>query len=1198
MRVFSPRRQVLYNTAMQSQPPALFNPLTAPLTGVNLVEASAGTGKTWNIAALFVRLLIDESAGIPPLVEQVLVVTYTKAATAELRSRLRTRLREALTALDQPGDDVWLESLLAPYRADVALLARTRLRLTAALSGFDAAAIYTIHGFCQRVLSDAAFESGQPFNAELVPDEDDALRQLAEDFWRLHIVYHPHYAPLVAAGSETPEQWLNEVRPYLGKPYLHKITPDGAKLAEAGAARDAAWQALCADGLDAGVAAFWAQFDNLSQVKYKLATYQALFAWLNEQIQLTDSAPEPDDNQLKALLRLTPESLLAGTKKGKTAPEHPLFARVGDWMAADAQLNEARRLQLAALKLHLIDWLDTESARQRHIRRQRRFDDLLSDLAAALADAGYGAALARHIADSWRVALIDEFQDTDPLQYAIFQAGFIEQGRPLFLVGDPKQAIYSFRGADIFAYLAARRDAARQFTLTDNHRSVAALVAGVNALFARHQPFLLDIPYLPVRAAAERGQLIDGDDTPPLVWQWGGTPEKALSKADAEQQATARSADSIAGLLTRNARLVRGDVSRVLDGGDIAVLVANHRQGDLIRAALAARGVASVSLTQESVFASPEAVELLALLRAWQEPGDARLLRAALATELIGLNATDLYALESNPAEWERRQSALAKDRELWLSQGFMAAWRQCFVRERLAERLLPLPDGERRLTNLTHLTELIQQTAEQKTGIAPLMAWLAQSVAEPPQGEATLQRLESDASLVKIATIHAAKGLQYAVVYCPFLWDGRLLPKMPAFWRYHRDGTSYLTPDALASAEQREASENELFAEKLRLLYVALTRAEHRLVIDWQAVSGMESAALSWLLHGEGCGSLEDLKKQVKDKAPSEILADLYRLAAANPDAMRLSAEPPPPASVPRRQQTAGELHARTLARRIVTPWRVTSFSALTPQHAPVDLESPDHDSTPSVPVERVTPRHDRFGFPRGTQAGSCLHAIMENLDFTAGPDSQRQTVAEWLGRYGFGDEWLDVGCELIQATLDAPLDVGVTLAQIPPTHCLAEMQFNLPLAPLRAEALRELLTDENNGLHPVCRAAAATLDFRTVSGFLKGFIDLIVLHDGRYYLIDYKSNHLGDTLADYRPDALADAVADAHYYLQYLIYCVALRRYLKTRQIDYHSAFGGVRYLFLRGLDGQGNGTWRDLPDQRLLDGLEDLLGYPQRT
>lgn len=1178
---------------MQSQVPNLFNPLTVPLTGVSLVEASAGTGKTWNIAALFVRLLIDESAGTPPLLEQILVVTYTKAATAELRSRLRARLREALTALDQPGEDGFLESLLAPYRADAALHARTRLRLTAALSGFDAAAIYTIHGFCQRVLSDAAFESGQPFNAELVADEDDALRQLAEDFWRRHIVYHPYYAPLVAAGRETPGQWLNEVRPYLGKPYLHKIMPDGAKLVEAAAARDTAWQALCRDGLDAGMAAFWAQFDNLKQNQYRAPTYQALFDWLAAQMTQDDAAPEPDDTQMKALLRLTPASLLAGAKKGKTPPAHPFFARIGDWMVADAQLIEARRLQLAALKGQLIDWLDAESARQRHIRRQRRFDDLLSDLAAALADTDYGAALARHIADTWRVALIDEFQDTDPLQYAIFQAGFIEQGRPLFLVGDPKQAIYSFRGADIFAYLAARRDAAQQFTLTDNHRSVAALVDGVNALFARHQPFLLDIPYLPVRAAAERGQLVDGSDTPPLIWQWGGTPEKALNKAEAEQQAAARTADSIAGLLTGNARLVRGDNSRALDGGDIAVLVANHRQGDLMRAMLAARGVASVSLTQESVFVSPEAAELLTLLRAWYEPGDARLLRAALATELIGLNAADLYALESNPAEWERRQNAFAQDREVWFSQGFMAAWRQCFARERLAERLLPLPDGERRLTNLSHLIEQIQQAAEQKTGSAPLIAWLAQSVAEPPQGEATLQRLESDASLVKIATIHAAKGLQYAVVYCPFLWDGRLLPKMPAFWRYHHDGVSYLTPDALATAEQRAASENELFAEKLRLLYVALTRAEHRLVIDWQAVSGMDSAALSWLLHGEGCDSLETLKAQVKDKTPAEILADLHRLTTANPGAMRLSVEPPPTTSVPRRQQRSGELHARTLARRIMTPWRVTSFSALTPQHAPVDLESPDHDSAPATPLERAVPRYDRFGFPRGTQAGSCLHAIMENLDFTAGPDSQRQTVAEWLGRYGFGEEWLDAGCELIQATLHAPLDKGVTLAQIPPAQGLAEMQFNLPLAPLRAEPLRQLLVDENNGLHPVCRAAAARLDFHRVSGFLKGFIDLIVQHDGRYYLIDYKSNHLGNALTDYRLDALAVAVADAHYYLQYLIYCVALRRYLATRQIDYHSAFGGVRYLFLRGLDGQGNGVWRDWPDETLLDGLEKLFG-----
>lgn len=1178
--------------------PDLFNPLTAPLTGVSLVEASAGTGKTWNIAALFVRLLIDESNGVPPLLEQILVVTYTKAATAELRTRLRSRLREALAALDQPGTDDWLESLLAPYRTDPVLLARTRLRLLAALSGFDAAAIHTIHGFCQRVLSDAAFESGQPFSAELVPDEDTTLRQLAEDFWRINIVYHPYYAPLVAAKKETPESWLNEVRPYLGKPYLSKTKPDTTQLVETIAARDTAWQVLCRAGtLASGIELFWSNFDSLKQNLYKVPTYQTLFEWLTTQVLTPNAAPDPDDGQCKALMRLTPDALSQGVKKGKTPPEHMLFVQIADWLTANTQLTEARQLQLAALKLQLIDWLDTESARQRHIHRQRRFDDLLSDLAAALTDARHGQALARHIADTWHVALIDEFQDTDPLQYAIFQHGFIEQDRPLFLVGDPKQAIYSFRGADIFAYLAAREDASQHYTLTDNHRSVTELVDSVNALFQRRQAFLLDIPYLPVRAAAERGQLQDTANLQPLVWQWGGTPEKAFNKADAEKQAAERTADSIAGLLLRaetgEACLVNGEDKRSLDGGDIAVLVASHRQGDLVRSALRERGVASVSLTQESVFASPEATELLILMRAWYEPGDSQLFRSAMATELIGLNAADLYVLENNAAEWERRQLALMSDRQVWLTQGFLAAWRQCFTREGMAERLLPLPDGERRLTNLTHLTELIQQTAEQKSGLAQLIVWMTECVAEPPNGEAALQRLESDASLVKIATIHAAKGLQYAVVYCPFLWDGHLLQKSPAFWRFHRDGVSHLVADAMVSGDQRESSENEQFAEKLRLLYVALTRAEHRLVIDWQPVSGMETAALSWLLHGQDCDSLEALKKQVKDKSPSEILADVYRLVSAQAPSMCLCTEPPPSARLSQRQHIQNELDVRTLTRRIVTPWRVTSFSALTPQHTFVDHEAPDYDNASIEPVAEVEPGFDRFSFPRGTRAGSCLHAIMENLNFTDGPDVHRQTIQTLLSRFGFDDIWLDAACELVQATLEAPLDDGIRLADIPPAQCLAEMQFNLPLAPLRAEALRELLMSEASNLHPACRAAAAALDFKTVSGFLKGFIDLIVQHNGRYYLIDYKSNHLGNSLNDYRPDALASAVADAHYYLQYLIYCVALRRYLTMRGIDYHACFGGVRYLFMRGLNGEGNGVWCDRPDEALLDGIERLFG-----
>ncbi|MCW3479992.1 exodeoxyribonuclease V subunit beta [Neisseriaceae bacterium JH1-16] len=1182
-----------------------FSPLDVPLTGVNLVEASAGTGKTWNIAALFVRLLLEAQPGEaqPASVEQILVVTYTKAATAELRARLRARLAEALAALDADEvGDAYLVELLAPYREDDELRGTARARLTAALTGFDAASIYTIHGFCQRVLTDAAFESGQPFDAELVADDEAPLLELADDFWRQRVLGDPLYARLLAAHGDTPDAWLAAVKPYLAKDYLTLVTPPPGQLAEREAVRRAAWQVLCAApaSIDAGAAAFWDGFAALKGNLYKQPTYQRLFGWLTG-IALPDTAPPTlGSDTLKALGRLTQQGLADGAKKGQTPPEHPLFARIGDWLAAELAWQDAVAEEVARLKIELIRWIDTELAARRRAARQRRFDDLLTDLATGLRDPVSGPLLAEHMARSWQLALIDEFQDTDPVQYAIFRAGFIERGRPVFLVGDPKQAIYSFRGADIFAYLAARDDAGARYTLSTNHRSTDQLVAAVNALFAREQAFLLDIPYQPVASAGGRGTLTLDKDLAPLTLQWlSPEQDKPLSKDRAAKLAAASSSDAIAGLLVDaaegGARLTRDGNNRALKGGDIAVLVSTHRQGELVRAALAERGVASVALTQESVFSSREAKELAALLRAWVDPAHEGRLRAALATELIGLTAAELVELIDDETGWETRQGAFAADHARWRDAGFMAAWRQAFVRERLAERLLPLPDGERRLTNLAQLTELIQQQSEQLAGPAPLLAWFEACVVNPPAGEEAMMRLESDAALVKIVTIHASKGLQYPLVFCPFLWDGALSRQDTAFWRYRDGGETRLVPDELAGDADHLASDSETLAEKLRLLYVALTRAEHRLVIGWTRASGMETAALSWLLHGEGTNSLEGLRELKDELSHDRLVADLHRFAGANPGAVRLQSELPTPARLAREESDAAEWHVERLERPIFTPWRVTSFTGLAQHGSRHAAEAPDHDRLVARPVESADPAEpvfDRFSFPRGARPGTCLHAIFENIDFTASPEAHAPVIAEQLARAGFGEEWHGAAADIVARTLVAPLDPGARLAEVPNRRRLVELEFLLPLQPLQAEKLSEILVDPAHGLHPACRAAAATLDFRRVEGYLKGFIDLVAEAEGKLYLVDYKSNHLGDAPDDYGTEQLAEAIAREHYYLQYLIYTVALRRYFATRGLDFGQRFGGVRYLFLRGLDETGRGVWRDMPSDGLLAALDQLF------
>ncbi|WP_028534755.1 exodeoxyribonuclease V subunit beta [Paludibacterium yongneupense] len=1167
--------------------------LTCPLDGVNLIEASAGTGKTWTIAALYTRLLLEGEA--PPPVERILVVTYTRAATAELRSRLRRRLDEMLAVLDgAASSDSFLTGLAARFAGE-AERALARRRLTAALTGFDAAAIYTIHGFCQRVLTDAAFESGQTFSPELVDNDAQRLARAASDFWRRRVQNDALLAELVAGRGETPQDWLGEVRPFLSRPYLHVRRPDPADLARARARVDSAWQALCRDraGIDAAIGMLLGA-EGLKATSYGDSRRRAMAEALRQRVDGAAGLPPPGEKERKLLEKLTPASLSAGAKKNATPPEHAVFAAVESWLEATAAYREAAASGLAGLKLDLIASIDRQLVDERRSERGRSFDDLLTGLADALADPTGGAALARHVASSFQVALIDEFQDTDPIQYPIFRRCFVEQQRPVFLVGDPKQAIYSFRGADIFAYLAARADAdrGRVYSLDTNRRSVDALVAAVNALFARPQPFVLpDIDYHPVRAAPSSGCRLEvDDDRAPFTVQWldgAGGGERGANKQLASECAVTACGDEIARLLTLaaagGARLVRDDGgARALDGGDIAVLVATHRQGEQVRAALRERGINSVALTQESVFASREAQELLALLRAWAEPGNEGRLRRVLAGVGSGLDAPGLKALCDDESAWEARLALNADDHARWSAQGFMAAWRGYMARERLAERLLPLEDGERRLTNFSHLAELLQSESER--GAMPLLAWFESQVAAPPAGEDAVLRLESDAALVKIVTVHSAKGLQYPVVFCPFLWDGALERKGSAFWRYRSGETPWLVPDALADAEVRAAARSEILAEKMRLLYVALTRAQYRQYLCWGWVQKMETAALSWLVHGEGIGALSALEAQEMDA--TRVENDMRRFVERLPGAAALQSPPPgfvsftPPPAPPR------QFAARTLGRPLYTPWRFASFTSLA--HGGGG-ERPDHDRGATVSDEGGVPL-DRFHFPRGARAGTCLHAIFERIDFAADDATIRGEVERQLALHGIAPEWTDAACDMIRRALSVPLDPDVRLDRVAAGRRLVELEFLLPVTRLDVAALIRVLSDPGNGLAEPLRAAAARLDFHTVRGFIKGFMDLVFELDGKVYLVDYKSNHLGYAADDYSVENLAQSVAREHYYLQYLIYRLALLRYFATRGSSLR--FGGVRYLYLRGLDGDGNGVWRDEPGASLLAGLESVF------
>ncbi len=1183
----------------------VFDVYRAALDRPTLIEASAGTGKTWAVGGLYLRLVVESGLAV----ENILVVTYTKAATAELSGRIRARLAGMLAELRGRGGD---DEFCRTYRErifDPELAAR---RLTHALRCFDDAAIFTIHAFCQRVLTESAFESGMEFATELLPDERDILREIIDDYWRREI--QPAgglWVGFLAGERQTPDAWLMEIAPHIGKQSFLALSP----LADAGGA--AAQEARFAADYEAArrlwltrrgeITALLLEHPGLKANIYNKAKLGEWFAGFDG--YFADAAaglavPEK-------LAKLTPEALLAGTKKDHAPPEHPFFSACAALADSADGLQALFRHKLAALKADLLRYCEAELPARKQARQLVSYHDLLNRLHDAL-HAAHGEHLAQTIRARYPAALIDEFQDTDPVQYGIFRRLYRGQELPVFFVGDPKQAIYGFRGADVHTYLQSYGDTRSHTTQNTNQRSAPPLVGTLNALFGGHaRPFLLEhIGYRPVEATQRPlGELqVDGDDGLAFrfhLFEQPGGGDKPLAKDQANRLAARDCATEIVRLLNLaaqgKARLTKNGATRPLGGGDIAVLVPAHRQGRLVQEELTRRGVTSVRYGQENVFASREAAELECVLLAVAEPGRESLVRAALAAGLGGAAASGIYALGEDERAAEQVADAFSRYHELWRDHGFMRFFRSWLEEQGVAQCLLRCQDGERRLTNLLHLAELLQVESHARQGMDALLGWLSRAIRSPrSDDEGALLRLESDAERVRIVTIHASKGLEYPVVFCPFLWDGRLWQKNESAVVFHDPAQENRPTLDLGSAEfgmHKSLASEERLAEKLRLLYVALTRAQYRCVVAWGHVREMESSALAWLLHdtGKAPEPLAALAEQFAGMSAAAIAQAVRDFAARAGACVAVEAcrgDDKHYAPVGEIRQT---LAALPFARTLFPGWRMASFSALS---AGRHSEAPDYDATPAA--AEAAPQADIFAFPRGAQPGTCLHAIFEGWDFTRrDPAALQAWVAEQLKGHFIEEKWAPVVARSVQAALDAPLDAsGIRLAEVAPARRLVELGFVFPIAGLDLERLRRLFADPALGVAPEYAAALENLDFHRAEGYMMGFIDLVFEAQGRYYLADYKSNWLGGEADCYAPPLLRQAMAGNHYYLQYLIYCVALHRYLRARlaDYDYRRHFGGVFYLFLRGIDpaiGGDNGIYRNRPDVRLIEALDRLMG-----
>ncbi len=1183
------------------------DPLTLPLSGRTLIEASAGTGKTFTLALIVLRLLLEKGLAL----EQILVVTFTEAATEELRERIRLRLRQAcdLCAGREGEPDPLLAEIID--RIDDRHLVWQRLRK--ALLDIDRAAIHTIHGYCQRLLSDHAVAAGALFDGELLRDATPLHQELADDFWRRRLPnVSPRFAGWLAQRKIAPES-LAKLLPRRSPPEIPILC--AAPIDEAAATVELeqhldqlnrAWQkrseimTLLQEALP-----------QLNGQSYKS---EKLLLWEEELTHyLAGASPLAP---CKALEMFSASTLIAKTKKGKITPQHPFFDLCDLLRSAQKQLEKACETHWQQLQLAFLDFAEAEAERRKQQRNLRTFDDLLLSVRSALQQQEGG--LAENLRRCWPAALIDEFQDTDPVQYAIFSTLYPDATSTLFFIGDPKQAIYSFRGADIFAYLRATQQVERCLTLGMNFRSNPDLVTGVNSLFGvAPSPFLLDeIPFTPVEAPVSsrwRRLVEHGKETSPLHLWFVDRSDTKLPKQGVVEE---RLKQAVCGEIVR---LLQGGESgevqlqedetrqRPLRPGDIAILVRTHRQGRLLQEALRQVNVPAVCGGTDSLFASDEAQQLLQILSAIAHPAEESLLRGALLTPLFGLDAAILLKqLEDEPL-WEAQLERFAAAHHLWQHPRIVALAGFLFENGETLARLLRLRDGERRLTNLRHLLELLHLTErEEGRGMEGVLAWLKRQLHEKPDQDEMQLRLESDADAVQIVTIHRSKGLEYPVVFLPFCaprdWD-RIAKGEVVFHAEAPDTPLCLDLGSDDVETHRALYLRELQAEELRLFYVAATRARQRCYIAWGAVRGSERGALSWLLH-----PTPETTSQLLKQEDAVLLAPLQHLANTQPQAIAVQ-------PLPQRDVTAWQPAPEssvTLTPRLFTPpstmtrsWRIASFTALSAHSAghgegeawrqAEREESPAADAPP-LPVE-----NNIHAFPKGARPGTCLHEIFEQIDFV--PDAaatRRQEVRSALARHGIEPHWEESVARMLEQTLAAPLvlqEPSFTLSTLAPEDRLCEMEFFFPLADLDPARLATLYRQHRTTLPEDGIADdIAHLTFAPLQGMMRGFADLIFCHAGLYYLLDWKSNHLGDDVPAYHPQALLDAMRQHCYILQYHLYTVALHLLLQQRLpgYSYQKHFGGVFYLFLRGIDPQRGdyGIFRDRPDETFIAELATLL------
>ncbi len=1163
-----------------SQQSKAFNIDSAPLDGVNLVEASAGTGKTYNIEALFVRLVIEK--GHSP--DEILVVTFTEAATKELRSRIRARMEETRKTLfsEVPPEDFFLKSMWEKFR-NGEIEEGALEHLQTAIQNFDQSNISTIHSFARSVLQEYAFSSGSELEMEFSKDVSGWVRDAMADTQRKwYEEAEESESARLAQSLYLDSKFFNQFKGQISKQIpLFEIDRysylDIKRQVGRWNSEKKELEAMFDEKLESEYRSKGAYSDSRTKV---------IKTFLNNDLNIAGDIQKKDFFE-DADKMVSPK---------KQTPE------LQEFFSKFCDLIHEMKAQGRDFK-HIVQTQFLKDTRNRFekIKASQNlysYDDMLTEAEQALI---HSDTLHEDLGKKFKAALIDEFQDTDPVQWSMFSTLFADSPTHcLYLIGDPKQAIYGFRGADITTYHTAADSVKenRRFTLATNYRSESELVEAVNELFSfpAERPFRTEAPVFFKSEAHKKSEEI--------------IPRFHLSIAPDIPENKNQSTANIS-------RYTAGDIYKILnpgeypefqlpDGeytaGDIAVLVYTHVQASRMKRDLLNYGIKSVTITQESVFKSQEAEEMRFVMNAMLNPKDTSALATLFGSGIYNWSAAKVRKFLDDEMQWTHWAEHFSEWRELWEKQGFMVMMTRYFKQEDILKRLSSYPDGERKLTNYYQLTELLEEE-RRSGGFSPQFLYdrfmrLRNDEAATEDSEADKMLLESDEDLVKIMTIHNSKGLQFPVVFVPFASTSTVDTYLP----YEYIDTSENPPrkklDVSGYKPEHELSvKNQTIAEKLRLFYVAVTRAKKHCFVHFHnyAYSNRKTVKTIWTpvhwLFGFDDNqnvSYKEFAQNLEDWGKSSPNCRAYRAERVWVDTL--------PTEEESQTKPLGKA-AREFPedKKLKAKWLLSSYSGLTRNmKALASLDTnPREDEEDEDAEDNIFEEKNRkavtniFEFPKGARTGNFWHDIFENLDFSDSSELPN-LIQKGMVKYGFeGEELSEITLQMVERTIAKRIipDTDLKLSNLSLKDTLREMEFYISAGAFELKQIVDIIQGEKS----------EETNEENSKIYLKGLIDLVFRHNDQYYILDYKSNYLGSEIIDYLPQNLEKAMSSNNYDVQYHLYTLALHRYLEKRlpNYEYEQHFGGVIYLYLRGINEENQaGIFLTKPDKNRIVTMDEVL------